>query len=205
MEQEKLEKLVSFFFEIANLRKVIRAHQQTLLSFDLSDTIAAHSFRVTLIGYFLAKELGADADKVLKMCILHDLEETRSADHNWVHKKYVKVYEDEIRKDQLKDLPNSEELLQLSKEYQERKTLESKITKDADLLDQVLLLREYEWQGNKEASAWLKGEGEKGIKEGESNQERLMSTDLAKEIAKEAKKQRPSDWWNKLWTPKRRQ
>lgn len=198
MKQNQVKKLVSFFFEIGNLRKVIRAHQQTLLSFDLSDTIASHSFRVTLIGYFLAKKLKADANKVVKMCLLHDLEETRSSDHNWVHKKYVKVYEEEIRYDQLKNLPDSKELLELCKEYHERKTLESKIAKDADLLDEMFLLKEYAWQGNKEAKDWLKEINK------ESQQEKLMSTKLAKGIAREAKKQSPSFWWKNLWTPHRR-
>lgn len=203
MKHNQIQKLVSFFFEIGNLRKVIRAHQQTLLSFDLSDTIASHSFRVTLIGYFLAKELRADVDKVIKMCLLHDLEETRSSDHNWVHKRYVKVFEDEIRYDQLKDLSESEELIKLSDEYQERKTLESKITKDADLLDEIFLLREYDWQGNKEAADWLKGKSKKGIKQ-KNQQEKLMNTQLAKQISQEAKKQSPSAWWKDLWTPTRR-
>ncbi len=198
MKQNQVKKLVSFFFEIGNLRKVIRSHQQTLLSFDLSDTIAAHSYRVTLIGYFLAKELKADADKVIKMCLLHDLEETRSSDHNWVHKRYVKVFEDEIRNDQLKDLPNSKEFIELSKEYDERKTTESKIAKDADLLDEIFLLREYAWQGNKEAKAWLKG-----IRT-VSHHEKMMFTKLAKEVARETKKQAPSFWWENLWTPTRR-
>ena len=198
MKQTQIKKLVSFFFEMGSLRKVIRAHQQTLLSFDLSDTIASHSFRVTLIGYFLARELKADVDKVIKMCLLHDMEETRSSDHNWVHKKYVKVYEEEIRRDQLKDLPNSKELLKLSKEYEERKTLESKIVKDADLLDETFLLREYDWQGNLEAKDWLRGPKRK------SHHEKMMYTKLARDIAKEAKKQPPSAWWKKLWTPNRR-
>ena len=198
MKQNKIQKLVSFFFEIGNLRKVIRAHQQTLLSFDLSDTIASHSFRVSFIGYFLAKELKVDVDRVVKMCFLHDLEETRSSDHNWVHKKYVKVFEDEIRYDQLKELPNSQELIKLSKEYQARKTLEAKIAKDADLLDETFLLREYAWQGNKEAQNWLKGSNQK------SHHEKMMYTKLAREIAKEAKKQAPSFWWKNLWTPTRR-
>ena len=67
MKQNQLKKLVSFFYEIGNLRKVIRAHQQMLLFQDLTDNIAAHSFRTAFIGYFLAKELKADADKVIKM------------------------------------------------------------------------------------------------------------------------------------------
>jgi putative hydrolase of HD superfamily len=203
MKQREVKNLTSFLFEIGNLRKVIRAHQQTLLSFDLSDTIASHSYRVTLIGYFLAKELKANTDKVVKMCLLHDLEETRSSDHNWVHKKYVKVFEDEIRYDQLKDLPNSQELIKLSKEYQERKTLESKIAKDADLLDEIFLLREYAWQGNKEAQQWLKGKRDPRNKKMTSH-EKMLSTKLAKDIAREAKKQSPSKWWENLWTPKNR-
>jgi putative hydrolase of HD superfamily len=203
MKKNQIKKLTSFFFEIGNLRKVLRAHQQMLLSYDLTDTIASHSFRVALIGYFLAKELKTDENKVIKMCLLHDLEESRSMDHHWVSKRYVKVYEDEIRKEQLKDLLHSEELIKLSREYQERKTLEAKIAKDADLLDEIFLLREYAWQGNKEAVSWLKGTHKKGPG-GQSQQERLMSTKLAKEIAKEAKRQLPSAWWEKLWTPKQR-
>ena len=203
MKKGEIKNLTSFFFEIGNLRKVIRAHQQALLSFDLSDTIASHSYRVTLIGYFLAKELKADVNKVIKICLLHDMEETRSSDHNWVHKKYVKVFEDEIRYDQLKDLPNSQELIKLSKEYQERKTLESKIAKDADLLDEIFLLREYAWQGNKEAQEWLKGKRDPRNKKMTSH-EKMLSTKLGKEIAREAKRQSPSKWWENLWTSQNR-
>lgn len=196
MRKNKLQNLVSFFYEIGTLRKILRAHQQTLFFRDESDNISSHSFRTAFIGYFLAKELKADADKVIKMCLLHDIEEARSGDQNWVNKKYIKVFEEEIRKEQLKELPNFEELLNLSKEYQERKTLKAKIAKDADLLDQIFLLKEYEFQGSKEATRWLKGRKE-------SQHEKLMFTKLAKEIAKEAKKQKPSFWWKNLWTPNR--
>jgi len=198
MKQNQLKKLVSFFYEIGNLRKVIRAHQQMLLFQDLTDNIATHSFRTAFVGYFLAKELKADADKVIKMCLLHDIEEARSADQNWVHKRYIKVFEDEIRDEQLKDILHSKELIKLSKEYQEKKTLEAKITKDADLLDEILLLREYQLQGNKEAEFWLNPGKLK------SQQEKLMHTELAKALSKEAKKQEPTFWWKKLWTPNRR-
>ncbi|MDO8436231.1 MAG: HD domain-containing protein [bacterium] len=194
MKPKGIRNLVSFFFEVGNLRRVAREHQQMLLFQDSTDNIASHSFRTTIIGYFLAKELKADADKVIKMCLLHDIEEVRSGDHNWVHKRYVKVYEDEIRKEQLQNLVHAEELLKFSKEYEERKTLEAKIAKDADLLDECFLLNEYIWQGSKEASEWLKN----------NEQEKRMFTDLAKQIAKEAKNQEPSFWWKQLWTPNRR-
>jgi putative hydrolase of HD superfamily len=196
-QKSEIKDLVSFFYEIGTLRRVLRAHQQTLFFRDESDNISSHSFRTAFIGYFLAKKLKADADKVVKMCLLHDIEETRSGDQNWVNKRYIKVFEEEIREEQLEKLPNSKELLALSKEYQERKTLEAKIAKDADLLDQILLLKEYEFQGSKEAKRWLKGKKE-------SQLEKLMFTNLAKELAKEIKKQKPSIWWKNLWTSKRR-
>lgn len=195
--KNNIKDLVSFFYEIGTLRRVLRAHQQTLFFRDESDDISSHSFRTAFIGYFLARELKADVDKVMKMCLLHDIEEARSGDQNWVNKRYLKVFEEEIRKEQLEKLPNSKELLNLSKEYQGRKTLEAKIAKDADLLDEILLLKEYEFQGSKEATRWLK-------RKGESQQEKLMFTNLAKEIAKEIKRQKPSNWWKKLWTAKRR-
>jgi putative hydrolase of HD superfamily len=197
MKEDKIKKLISFFFEIGSLRKIVRSHRQTLLTEELSDNISSHSFRSTIIGYFLAKEVGADPDRVIKMCLLHDIEESRAGDQNWVHKAFVKVFEEEIREGQLKELPHNQELLELSKEYQERKTLEAKIAKDADLLDQVLLLREYEWGGNKEASRWLK-------RVGDSEQEKDMSTQIAKKMAKEIKRQEPSSWWKGIWTNKRR-
>lgn len=191
---DKFIRLTRFFFELGTLRKVARAHRQTLLTDDLTDNIASHSFRASLLGYFLANEEKADPDKVVKMCLIHDLEETRSGDQNWVHKRYIKVFEEEIRNDQLSSPPSPDELLDLSREYQERATKEAKIAKDADLLDQVFLLCEYRWQGNKEAEKWLLG----------SQQEKLMFTKTAKKIAKTAVNSTPHDWWKNLWTNKRR-
>lgn len=190
----KIKKLTSFFFEIGTLRKIVRSHRQTLLTDDLSDNIASHSFRVAIIGYFLAKEVGADPDKVIKMCLLHDIEESRAGDQNWIHKKYIKVFEDEIRREQLGKIPHSQELLNLSKDYDGKKSLEAKVAKDADLLDQILLLREYEWMGNREAKRWLDG----GV------QRKRMYNQITRQIVKEISKQRPSLWWHNLWTGDRR-
>jgi len=190
----RAKKLIAFFFEAGTLRKIVRAHRQTLLADDLSDNIASHSFRTAIIGWFLAKLEGADPYKVVMMCLLHDLEESRAGDQNWVHKRFVKVFEEEIRKGQLKPLPGSDELLRLSQEYQKRETLEAKLAKDADLLDQVLLLKEYAWKGNQEAAKWLQ----------ERQQEKRMFSEIAKKLAQEVYRQRPSEWWGNLWTADRR-
>ena len=191
---KSLEKLVALFFETGSLRKTIRSHRQTLLTDDLSDNIASHSFRVSVISWYLAKLERADPYKVLLMSLFHDFSESRSGDQNWIHKKYLKVFETEIQKDQFIDKPFGEELSTVLNEYGERKTLEAYLAKDADLLDQILLLREYEWSGNKEASIWLKGQ----------EQEKRLFSKSAKNLAKEIYIQRPSSWWNKIWTAERR-
>ena len=47
MEKDKdLSKIVNFLFEIGTMKKLPRIHQQVLLSQDMSDNIASHSYRV---------------------------------------------------------------------------------------------------------------------------------------------------------------
>jgi putative hydrolase of HD superfamily len=195
------KKIAEFLYEIGTMRKLPRMHRQIILSDDMTDNIATHSYRVAMIGYFLAKQEGADANKVVMMCLLHDIEEVRSGDHNWVHKRYVKIYDDEIRKDQLGNLPIPD-FGEFAEEYHKRETKESVIAKDADMLDQVLLLKEYDWQGNKEAKRWLQGK-EKGKKSG-CAQIKYLKTKSAKVLGDTIFKMDPSDWWNSIWTNKNR-
>ena len=168
-----MDNITNFFYEVGTLRKIARSHRQTLLTDDLSDNIASHSFRTTVIGHQLAIMENADTAKVILMCLYHDVGETRTGDLNWIHKKYVSK----------KNVP--QEFNQYWEEYEERKSLEAKIAKDADLLDQILLLNEYVWQGNKEAVIWLKS----------GEQEKALTTLSAKKLAKEINATRPSSWW----------
>ena len=199
---ESDKRIAEFLFELGTMRKLPRMHRQTFLTDDMSDNIATHSYRVAMIGWFLAKMEKADPYKVVMMCMSHDMGEIRSGDHNWIHKKYVKIFEDEIRKDQLETLPFTE-LGDLASEYSERKSKESIIAKDADRLDQVLLIKEYIWQGNKEAEIWLHTKpgpaGESG-----NRQIKELQTESAKKIGQAILEESPSSWWNNIWTNKNR-
>lgn len=181
------------------MRRLQRMHRQTLLVEDSSDTIASHSYRVALIGWHLAKLAEADPYKVVMMCLTHDLGEIRSNDHNWVHKRYVKVYDEEITKDQLGTLPFAD-LFDIATEYEERESIESQLAKDADIIDQILLLREYEWQGSKEARIWLDG------KRSDDNARPLdrITTDVARKLGETLYERSPSEWWKDLWTGENR-
>lgn len=191
-------RIAQFLFEVGTLRRIPRIHRQTLLVDDISDTIASHTFRVALIGWHLAKLEKADPYTVVMMCLLHDLGEARTNDHNWVHKRYIKIFDDEIAKDQLGTMPDTE-LFSIGEEYRARASKESIVAKDADTLDQVLLLREYEWQGNKEAPEWLHDKGRQRYAKIAD-----LKTVSAKRIGKAIYHEEPSSWWEGIWTKKNR-
>ncbi len=198
-ESNRDRSIINFLYEVGTMRRLPRMHRQVLLNDDMTDTIASHSYRVAVIAWFLAKIEGVDLYKTLAMGIFHDIAEARTGDHNWLHKKYVKTNEDEVLKDQLGTLPFPD-LKELMDEYEKRESKESIVAKQADILDQIFLLREYEWQGNKEAHIWLYG------KPGESDATQLKKLTLpsAIELGKLIYEVPPSEWWENLWTSKNR-
>jgi putative hydrolase of HD superfamily len=197
------DRLANFFFEVGTMRKLPRMHRQTLLTDDISDTIASHSYRVAVIAWHLAKMEKADPYKTVMMALLHDMAEARTGDHNWVHKRYVKIFDDEILQEQLGTLPFPD-LKEFAEEYAERKSKESLLAKQADLLDQILLLREYEWQGNKEADIWLHSKGKKYTKkEGRGRLNRLTFASSRK-LGEKIYSTDPSKWWEDLSTGENR-
>ena len=200
MKEEDVTRLVQLLFEVGTMRKVARMHRQVLFTDDLSDNIATHSFRVAFIGFILAKMEDVDWSKVVMMCLLHDTGESRTNDHNWIHKRYVREDEHQVLEEQLGLLPFPE-LADLAREYVARKTKEAIVAKDADVLDQVLLLREYEWQGNKEAAIWLKGKREARPYAYLEH----VTTESAKILGKRLYDEDPSSWWRNLYTNQRRE
>jgi len=200
MEDEKEKRIANFLYEIGTMRKLMRMHRQVLLTDDMSDSITSHSYRVAMISWFLAKEENVDPYKTVMMSLLHDIGEIRSNDHNWIHKKYIKIFDEEINAEQLGSLPYPD-LKNFIDEYEKRESKEAILVKEADILDQILLLREYAWAGNKEAEVWLHG---KPGKEKICVQLEKLKTEIGQKIGKSIYEVNPSDWWNNLWTSKNR-
>ncbi len=201
MPEQRDRSIINFLYEVGTMRRLPRIHSQTLLSSDTSDTIASHSYRVAVIAWFLAKIEGADLYKCMAMGLFHDIAEARTGDHNWIHKKYVKIHDEEILEDQLGPLPFPD-LKELMDEYEKRESAESIIAKQADILDQILLLREYEWQGNKEAAIWLHGKDEDTNK-GRAQMKKLTLPSAIK-LGEMMYEVAPSEWWENIWTSKNR-
>jgi putative hydrolase of HD superfamily len=106
------------------------------------ESVAEHSWMMTLMAFFMRDEFPeADMDKVIRMCIIHDLGECFTGDiptfdknqeheeteerllQNWVH-SLPKVY--------------AVEMNELYKEMAEQKTIEAKIYKAIDGLEALI-------------------------------------------------------------------
>mgnify|MGYP000671562724 CR=1 FL=1 len=153
LHDTELRNLADFFFEVGMLRKTPRSGFQFLGSG--RESVAEHSYRTAMIGYVLARKCGASWEKVLLMCMVHDLHEARVGDFNYVNRLYNSADEGRAFRDAVERTGPDEELLRAAKELEETSTEESRLARDADQLDLILTLKEEQDLGNPYAPKWL--------------------------------------------------
>ena len=106
------------------------------------ESVAEHSWMMTLMAFFMKDEFPeVDMDKVIKMCIIHDLGEAFTGDIP----SFDKTEEDEQKEEELlynwvKKLPSnySDEMFALYDEMAKRETMEAKVYKAIDGLEAVI-------------------------------------------------------------------
>ena len=177
-----LKSVVNFLFETGMMAKTPRSGFHFLGSGRQS--VAEHNNRVVFIGYVLsALEKNCASAKTMKLCLFHDLAETRTTDLNYVHQKYARTDEEKATDNLAPTLEFGGELKDLIREYNEKKTPESIIAHDADQLEFLLSLKEQIDIGNKRAETWI-GAVVKRLK-----------TASAVRLADEALKTNSDEWW----------
>src|SRR3989344_4369870 len=144
---------IEFLYEIGSLRNVERGWRQHL-ALPCANNLE-HSFRVAFIALNLAKREGVSSDeKILKMALVHDLPEARTSDLSYVQKVYVTADEQRAARDMFDKTLLGESWLPILHEYEERKTIEAQLVKDADNLDIDLESRELAEQGSQLPDKW---------------------------------------------------
>ncbi|MGL5764490.1 MAG: HD domain-containing protein [Sarcina sp.] len=106
------------------------------------ESVAEHSWMMTLMAFLMRDEFeDVDMDKVIKMCIIHDLGECFTGDiptfeKNEYHEKNEKLLLDNW----LSSLPlkYASEMKELFKEMEERQTIEAKVFKSIDSLEALI-------------------------------------------------------------------
>lgn len=182
MTSKRLSPIADFLFEIGILAQTPRSGFHFLGSGRQS--VAEHVHRVIYAGYVLAMmEEDVDTSKVIKMCLFHDLAEGRISDLNYVHQKYNKPDELEAIKDLAGPIEFGDDILKTIEEYDERKTKEAKIAKDADQIEWMLSLKEQVDTGNSRAESWMHIAAKR------------LKTTAAKKLAKEIINTPSDRWW----------
>jgi len=177
-----MKNIANFLFEAGMLKRTPRSGFQFLGTG--AESVAEHIFRTTYIGYALGQSAtGINVDRLIKMCLFHDLPEARTGDLNYVNKKYVTANEKKAVKDLVETLPFGNEIEGLISEYEEGMTEEARLAKDADQLEMILALKEYKDLGNKYADEWL------------GFSMKRLQTESAKELARTILETDSSLWW----------
>lgn len=123
------------------------------------ESVADHSFMLSLMSYMMAKKAGLDAEKCMKMGMIHDLCEVYSGDiPDCLHEEERTMSTEEKKKRETKgmekilsQLPKdlTEEFESLWNEFEKRETKEAKLVKDLDKLEMCLQAEDYVKKGNR--------------------------------------------------------
>ena len=137
-----------FFFQIAGLKKLPRSGWKIKLGLDDSESVAEHSYMMSVMSMVLADMKSLNSEKVIKMSILHD----------WAESKIGDFMPNEIGYDKKSELENyaMTEILELlpqkiQSDYQDmwneflvRDTPEARLVHELDKLEMALQAKIYE-------------------------------------------------------------
>ena len=137
-----------FFFQIAALKKLPRSGWKIKLGIENSESVAEHSYMMSVMAMVLSDLKTMNSEKVIKMSILHD----------WAESKIGDFMPDEIGYDKKSELENYAmiEILEslpqtIQNDYQNiwneflnRDTPESRLVHELDKLEMALQAKIYE-------------------------------------------------------------
>jgi putative hydrolase of HD superfamily len=124
-----------------------------------------------------------DAFKLITMCLIHDLPEARTGDHNYVHKRYVSVDEKQAMLDATHGMAFGDSLVDLFMEFKEQKTKISHLAHDADQLSFILDLKSISDTGHAAPDEWIPVV----IKR--------LKTEIGRQLAENIMKTKWDAWW----------
>jgi putative hydrolase of HD superfamily len=181
---EELRDITGFLYEIGILKRYKRTGWSTV-GVPSPESIADHSYRVSVVASILAAMEGADPQRAAFLALWHDSQETRTTDIPHLSKLYVSVVpNEEVTAAQSAPLPApvAEMINSAVAEYESAETLDARCARDADKLECLLQAREYQEQGHANVQPWI------------DSSINSLSTSSAKALAEEALSQNTLAW-----------
>jgi len=148
------------FFELANGLKRNKRSGWVTRNVQGAESIADHSFRLALMAMVFAKKSGVNAERAVKMALVHDLPEAITGD---ISRDRIDDYENSLgvkpsiseakkyegEKEAMLEIVsklekgNAKEIFSLWSEFEERKTKTAKFVKELDSLECLFQALEY--------------------------------------------------------------
>lgn len=119
------------------------------------EKVSSHSFNVAFLAMIIAPQIeGINADKAIKMALVHDLPESMTTDLPLVSKQFFSKDEAEHKAAKIlcKDFP---EMLELFEEYASKNTQESMLVHDLDKLQMLVRATRYRRTNRGDMSKFL--------------------------------------------------
>jgi len=189
MSKKQDIKLIQLITEAGMLKRVKRSGWW-VLGINNPETVAEHSFRCAVISYVIARMEKAEPYKAVLMALFNDIQEARITDLHKMAQFYIdsKGPEDKSFYDQIEFLPSAlkKELSGLRREYNNQRTKESIIARDADILECLIQAKEYHEHGFSQAAKFMK------------KAPLFLKTKSARELWRQAKNKNLNDWWISL-------
>jgi putative hydrolase of HD superfamily len=149
-----MKNIANLLFEARMLKEIPRSGYHFLGVG--KESVAEHCFSTTFIAYVMSRmEPQIDALRLISMCLIHDLPETRIGDLNTVNKKYVTADETKALEDTIEGLAFGENLTDLFNEFNNGHTIEAKLAHDADQLALIFELKDLIDIGYKPPRSWI--------------------------------------------------
>jgi putative hydrolase of HD superfamily len=177
-------------FAEAGLLKHIKRSGWWVAGIKEPESVAEHCFRCAVMAYYLAHREGADPYRAMAMALFNDIHEARINDLHKMGHYYIdfKKAESKVFKDQVAGLQTAvkEELSGFRGEYEDQKSPEALVARDADILECLLQAKEYYDSGYLKAKKFFKQAPDH------------LHTAAAKELWNEIKDYDTSAWWERV-------
>lgn len=110
------------------------------------ESVAEHSYAVSLLSFAQAEKMGIDSSKCLRLAIVHDLQESISNDIT-PHDNISLIEKSQIEEKSMKEISmklKSNMFYNLWIEYEENRTKEAKLVHDMDKIEMLYQALDYE-------------------------------------------------------------
>ena len=136
-----------FFKILIQLKNIQRKGWKNHLNLKITESVADHSYSVTMMSMILSEIQGMNTNKIIKMSLLHDLAESIVGDltPNEITKSKKHILENDSMKKILSELPDplSTKYQKLWNEFQECKNEEAIFVHEIDKLEMSFQAKSY--------------------------------------------------------------